>query len=240
MSPRLVELTRDFNQKPGASPADVAALAAAVEAVTGFPPPADYLEFLRHSDGATGFNEEDFYTGIYLYPAGEVMDNTEGYEIPERVPKAVLVGLGGGGGIALVPRRGRLEFIHADLIAFEHKQAWTRLGDSLEVMIENVLELRAAQEAGREPVLRSSLTARTRAAKVDPNAPAVVHDLRRLRGGPAGSQGAVVLPRRQAGLGSVSENALIVWDLPAGGRSAGSPPGERWGRSGSCPTGGWR
>ena len=103
MSPRLVELTRDFNQKPGASPADVAALAAAVEAVTGFPPPADYLEFLRHSDGATGFNEEDFYTGIYLYPAGEVMDNTKGYEIPERVPKAVLVGLGGGGGIALVP-----------------------------------------------------------------------------------------------------------------------------------------
>lgn len=66
-----------------------------VEASLGAPLPSEYKEFLSMTNGAEGPIGKTGY--IALWPAGQLKENNDGYEVDRYVPGLLLIGSDGGG-----------------------------------------------------------------------------------------------------------------------------------------------
>jgi hypothetical protein len=93
MSERIERILDKVKRQPGASEVDIQQLLdyAACEL------PAEYLDFLRWSNGVEGTVGEDHNSYLALFSTRHVAENDEGYGLPEFTPGFLLIGSDMGG-----------------------------------------------------------------------------------------------------------------------------------------------
>ncbi len=129
LSPELTRLTGALRQRPGASEAAIAEFLAAVEDIRV---PADYLDFMRCSNGAYGQSGEE---GLWvrLDSIEDVAPITRG----QRAPDGLLL-IGGtrlGHGLAIDARSRQVELVTVDPSWWGNWDVLDRLGPTLEAAL---------------------------------------------------------------------------------------------------------
>ena len=132
LSPNLFELTRNFHTRPGAAPAEVDAFVASA-AAAGVAVPADYLDFMRTSNGAYGPAGAG---GLWLRldPLEDALPMTSGQRAP-----AGLILIGGtrlGDGLAIDGRTSPPQIVTVDLGWWSTYDVLDVLGPSLEAALQ--------------------------------------------------------------------------------------------------------
>ncbi len=91
MNSKILELTKKLKKTKGASDVSLKKL----ETDLGFSLPADYVEFMRSTNGAEGFVGGNYY--LILWPVEEIIPSNKGYAVDEFTPSLKIFGSNGGG-----------------------------------------------------------------------------------------------------------------------------------------------
>lgn len=138
MDTELERLTRDFHTRPGAAAATIAAAleaarkANAVLAAGAFGLPADYLDFLIYSNGASG-RTGDWGLWVRLDPIEDVLPITLGHGLPQGL--LLIGGTRLGDGLAIDTRTSPARVVTVDLGWWGGFDVLDNLGPSLEVAL---------------------------------------------------------------------------------------------------------
>jgi hypothetical protein len=140
LDPELLELTRNFHTRPGASPDAVDDFIASLDRL---PLPPDYLDFMRHSNGGYGpAGAEGLW--VRLDPLEDVMAITTGHQAPYGL---LLIGATRlGDGLAIDGRKAPAEIVTVSLGWWGNFEILDPLGSTL------AEALRALETLGPLPV----------------------------------------------------------------------------------------
>lgn len=130
MNEQLQTLTRSLTKQPGAAPTMIEKVMAAL----GVKPPADYIAFLRASNGAEGFMPNGRY--LMLEPVEQLVPCNEPYGLGSSSPG--LVTFGSDGGMTLFAfdiRRSPIAIVAVDATCMENGPV-TQCGDTFVEFLE--------------------------------------------------------------------------------------------------------
>jgi SMI1 / KNR4 family (SUKH-1) len=114
MDEKLSELTRDLAIGVGASDASLRDVADALQVRF----PADYLQFMRYSDGGEGPVGSDGY--VALWSVAELVGLNKAYQVDEFAPGLVLFGTDGGNtGFAFDRRAVEVRIVSVPLLGMD-------------------------------------------------------------------------------------------------------------------------
>lgn len=139
LDPAVAEIITMCSRQAGALPAEVAALMR----TTGITLPRDYVDLMSYSDGIEGPIGNENY--VALWPMGQLLEATQGYELAVRLPGLLLIGSDGGDvGYAYDTRTPDMKIVELSLSQLD--------ADPIRVVAGNLIEfLRYLRDYHYEP-----------------------------------------------------------------------------------------